>query len=312
MDLTRRLLPVDRLVAVYNVALAGIWIWFLGRTPVAPWMVVAHLAALGIVALLARAPARLAEPARTLRELYPMLWFLAFWGELDVLHQLWQVPFFDSAIRALDLRLFGLHGTHLNLYWMPRMPQIWLSEPMHFFYFAYYALIALPPIAALVTGRTDAVRDIVFRFMLTYLSCFLIYTVFPVLGPGLTLPHYQGALTSGLFYRLARGALGLGDSPGCAFPSSHVAGAVTIAYVGWRWFPRRFGVLMVIEAVGVLISTVYTQNHYPIDALSGCAWGLALQIFVAPALAARLSRGVTVPAPILPRFAEGPARSAAL
>src|SRR5438034_2994651 len=51
------------------------------------------------------------------------------------------------------------------------------------------------------------------RMMLTYLTCFVIFIVYPVYGPGLTLPRYSGPLTDGLFYRLVRASLGAGDSP---------------------------------------------------------------------------------------------------
>ena len=47
-------------------------------------------------------------------------------------------------------------------------------------------------------------------------------------------------------------ALGAGDSPGSAFPSSHVAGAVTIAYACSRWLPPRIATLLWLEAIGVL------------------------------------------------------------
>jgi len=303
MDLNPRVLPVDRFVAVYNAVFAGFWIAYAGRAPYAAWLSLAHAAAATLPALLRRAPPAPWRPIRTLRELYPLLWLAAFWPELDLLHQLRVPPTFDHQIAALDLALFGVRGTHLDLVWMWRMPYPWLSEPMHFAYWAYYLLIGIPPVVLLLLGRTQALRDIVFRMMLTYLTCFLLYILYPVYGPGLTLPRYAGPLTDGVFYQLVRATLGAGDSPGCAFPSSHVAGAITIAYAVSRWVPRWVAGLLWIEAIGVLVSTVYTQNHFPIDALSGLAWGLALQVAVAPSLARWLDGRRRVPAPILPRFA---------
>src|SRR2546427_596110 len=155
---------------------------------------------------------------------------------------------------------------------------------MHFAYWAYYLLIGLPPLALMLLGRTAALRDLVFRLMLTYLTCYAIYLVYPVYGPGLTLPRYAGPLNDGLFHRLVASALGAGDSPGSAFPSSHVAGAVTIAYACSRWLPRRIATLLWLEAIGVLVSTVYTQNHFPVDALAGWAGGRAVPIPVVAAV----------------------------
>lgn len=299
----QRVLPVDRCVALYNAIFAGFWIASATRVPYAPWLAFAHVVAAMLPALLRRAPDELSPPVRLLRELYPLIWLGAFWPELDLLHQLHIPPTFDHQIAALDLALFGVRGTHVDLVWMWRMPYRWLSEPMHFAYWAYYLLIGIPPLAFAALGRTAALRDVVFRMMLTYLTCFVIFIVYPVYGPGLTLPRYSGPLTDGLFYRLVRASLGAGDSPGCAFPSSHVAGAITIAFAAARWTPRWIGALLWAEAIGVLVSTVYTQNHFPIDALAGLAWGLLLQMAVAPPLVRWLERRPSVPAPVLPRFA---------
>src|SRR5436309_2327670 len=261
--------------------------------------------------LLRRAPATLSPPLRTLRELYPVIWLAGFWPELGLLQQLRIPPTFDQQIAALDLALFGIHGSHVNLVWMQRMPYVWLSEPMHFAYWAYYLLIGLPPLALMLLGRTAALRDLVFRLMLTYLTCYAIYLVYPVYGPGLTLPRYAGPLTDGLFHRLVASALDAGDSPGSAFPSSHVAGAVTIAYACSRWLPRRIATLLWLEAIGVLVSTVYTQNHFPVDALAGCAGAWLLQIAVAGRVARWLGDCSTVPGPVLPVFALTPVAASA-
>jgi membrane-associated phospholipid phosphatase len=308
MDLKPHVLPVDRLLAIYNALLAALWAVYVGRAPYAEWLALAHLVALTLPTLLRRAPARLSPPVRTLRELYPLLWLAGFWTELGLLQELRMPATFDHQIAALDLALFGLDGTHINLVWMWRMPYVWLSEPMHFAYWAYYLLIGLPPLALVLLGRTAALRDLVFRLMLTYLTCYAIYLLYPVHGPGLTLPRYSGPLSDGLFYQLVRATLAAGDSPGSAFPSSHVAGAMTVAYAGARWFPRWVAALVWTQAIGVLVATVYTQNHFPIDALAGLAWALLLQAAAAPALARWLGGARPRPAPVLPRYTPTPAQ----
>jgi membrane-associated phospholipid phosphatase len=255
-----------------------------------------HLVAVGFPVLLERAQLR-SRPVRVLRDLYPLLWLSVFWPELDLLHQIRIPPAFDTQIAALDLALFGVQGAHINLAWMPRMPYVWFSEAMHVAYGGYYLLIALPALAFVVQRRTAALRDLVFRLMLTYLVCFVVYSLYPVFGPAQTLPRYEGALTHGFFYGLVSAAVSLGDSPGCAFPSSHVAGAVTIAFAAWRWCPRWVGALLWAEALGVLLSTVYTQNHYPVDAVAGLVLGLGLQLLVTPVARMLVRRRHAVPIP---------------
>ncbi|MCI0689339.1 MAG: phosphatase PAP2 family protein, partial [Sporichthyaceae bacterium] len=107
---------------------------------------------------------------------------------------------------------------------------------------------------------------------------------YPVIGPAELMPHYQGELTQGLFYRLTHAARDAGDSLGTAFPSSHAAGAVTAAWLAWRWFGRPVAVLLTVQAGGVLLATVYTQNHYAVDAVAGLVWALGLQAIAVPAI----------------------------
>ena len=304
MAVGRPVLAVDRLVAAYNVLLAGVWGTLFARAVYAPWIFVAHAAAVALPYLLARAPRRPSRLVGVLGEIYPLLWLLGFWTELGFVRELLHVGAHEDSIRGLDLAVFGAHW---NGEWMPRMPQLWLSETMHFVYFAYYALIFLPPIVVGLAGRTEALRDMALRLLVTYVGCYVVYLAYPVDGPNHTMTHYAGALTDGFFYRLVHGAVHMGDSLGTAFPSSHVAGAVTIAYLAHRWFSSRVATLFTAEAIGVFFSTVYTQMHYPIDAVAGVVWGLGLQIVVVPLLTRRFEpQRQPVPVPILPAFTPMP------
>jgi membrane-associated phospholipid phosphatase len=283
--------PVDRLLQGYNVLLAGLWIAMLGLAPYAPAILAAHLAAVALPWLLRRAA--LGGAMRVLWEIYPLLWLCAFWSELDFIRHMLHPVSNDALVRALDLRLFGVH---LDQLWMAAMPHVWFSEVMHLAYFAYYPLIFLPPVIAALAGRTEASRDMTYRLLLTYVGCYLVYMAFPVDGPGATLPRFDGELTGGVIYQLVHGAVRWGDSLGCAFPSSHVAGAVTIAMLGWRWFRPGVAALLTIEAAGVFVSTVYTQQHYAIDAVAGLVLAVALQSAVAPWLALALAPAAVAPA----------------
>lgn len=301
MAVTDRVRPVDWVVAAYNALLAGVWGALLGREPYAALICAAHAAAVAMPALLRCARGRLAPPVSTLRELYPLLWLLGFWTELGFLHDALHFATWDAAVAELDRAVFG---RHLNAEWMPRAAHRWLSEGMHCAYVTYYPLIFLPPVAVLAAGRMAALRDMTFRLIVAYLGCYVVYLAFPVDGPAHTLAGYAGPLTQGWFYRLAHRLNRFGDSMGTAFPSSHVVGAVTIAYLGWRWFSRSLAALLTAEAGGVLLATVYTQNHFAVDSLAGLAWALVLQTLMAPALEGALGAGRKRPVPILPRYAR--------
>lgn len=270
-----------RLVAAYNVVLAGVWLAFLGQRSFVPWLALAHAAAATLPWMLARVPARQWGIGAALREMYPLILLAAFWTELDVLRSAAPPASNDHAIARLDEALFG---THLHAEWMPRMDALWFSELMYFSYCAYYVLIFLPPIVVAIQGRRAALRAMTLRLMATYLTLYLVYVGFPVDGPHFLHPPHQGPHTDGLFYRLVMAAQVTGDSRGCAFPSSHVAGAVTIALLAWRWLPPGVALLTSLEALGVALSTVYTQNHYAIDSVAGIAWAVAVQLLLVPAL----------------------------
>jgi membrane-associated phospholipid phosphatase len=289
---------VDVAVAGYNLVLATLWLTQLGRGPLPVVIGAAHLAAAALPFLFQRwNAAASSRPIRLLRDLYPLVFLALFWSELGLLFELRHPLSQDTVVVELDLALFG---QHLNLHWMPLMPWPWFSEVMHFVYLAYYGAVFLPPLYLLVRAHRPALDDTLFRILATYLSCYLFYLVFPVIGPAELLPQHDGALTQGFFYQLTHAARAAGDSLGTAFPSSHVAGAVTAAIVGARWFPPFIARLLLVEAVGVVAATVYTQNHYAIDAVAGIVWAVGLQLALIP-LARRLHvQPVTVRVPLLP------------
>lgn len=298
----RAVYPVDRLVAGYNILLALVWAQLVGRVSYAPLIMVAHIVAAFMPRLLERAPLAAVGLTNSLRQLYPLLWLLAFWTELDYLRANLHHTANDAPIIALDLAIFGVHW---NSEWIARMPHLWLSELMHFCYFLYYPLIFVPPLVLALARRKAALRDVVLRLMVTYLACYIVYIVFPVDGPHYLAATFQGPHTDGFFYNLVRGAQSLGDSRGAAFPSSHVTGAVTIAVIGWRWFNRPAALFLTLEAAAVVMSTVYTQNHYAIDSLTGVIWALILQGLAVPALKLWLQPTAAVtphPIPQLPTF----------
>jgi membrane-associated phospholipid phosphatase len=279
------MLPVDGIVAAYNLLLAVVWAALAPRFAPAPALAAAHLAGASLLLMLRRRP-RLSQLTGWLREYYPLLWVIGFWLELDYLLPLLHPAFFDPFVRRLDVVLFGASW---STEWSARAPSAWLSEPMHLLYMLF-PLVAVPPLWFGLTGRRDALRDVTMRLTLCYLACCLVYLRVPVLGPHAA--TLGGApVARGMFRHLAGdyALLGewVGDPPGTAFPSFHVAGAVVTAWVAWRWWRPAVAAAVTAAAAGISISTVYTQNHYVLDAVAGATIALLLQVLVAPALARR-------------------------
>jgi membrane-associated phospholipid phosphatase len=272
--------PVDWVVASYNAILAVVWLGLVPRAPGALWVVLAHAVAAGLPWLFRSIPP-VPRWLRPLRDGYPFLGLALFWAELGPLQTLRAVPPHDPFVRSLDLAIFGVHWHEI---WMNAMPGRWISETMHFSYFLYYLLLVIPPLAIGLSRGPRAFRSVALAVTITYLSCFLFYLAFPVYGPRASDAASLAAAPDGFFHTLVDRARASGDSPGTAFPSSHVAGAVTMAWLGWRWLSRRWALVLTLAALAVALATVYTRNHYAVDALAGFIWVVPLQGWLAPGL----------------------------
>lgn len=277
---TERPLVAEKLLTGYNIALALLWGAFATRVPHAPWLALAHAVAVPLPWLFARAMPTASRPLRFLRELNPLLFLGVFWLELDLIRPVLGLTGIDGPIAALDRLITG--GVHLHQVWLPAMHGRLFSEAMYFMYWAYYFAVYVPPIALALFARYEPVRDMVFRLVLVYLGCYVAFILFPVDGPHFLEVPFQGPHQDGFFYGLVEGAQGFGDSRGCSFPSSHVAAAVMGAMLAWRWLPRWIAVVLWVEAIGVLLSTFYTQHHYAIDAWAGFLWAVGAWYLAGP------------------------------
>lgn len=294
----RGIAPVDRLLAVFNLIMAAVWVALLDARPAAPWLCLAHGSAAALPWLIGRARRPLAPPVLVLRQAYPLLWLLVFWTEVDFVRHALHTASHDALISALDVAVFG---TALHSVAQPLLPSLWISEPLHFSYFAYYATIPLPLLVLALRRRTAAFDEAMFRLLLTFTTCFLAYALFPVDGPQRFGRFFDGPQADGFWYGIVHVVNSTGGALGAAFPSSHVAGAVTVAYLGWSFLSRPLAVLLTVQAAGVFLATFYTQYHYAIDSVAGLLVALVVQLWLAPALLGWQGRvRPSVPVPRLP------------
>ncbi len=113
--------------------------------------------------------------------------------------------------------------------------------------------------------------------MAAYVACYVVFLLFPVAGPNYAFPHPTGPVRDTWSAEAVYAVLGSGSSVGTAFPSSHVAAAVAAMLGLWsEWKPLAWALAI---PVGLLVvSTVYCQMHYGIDALAGIAVAVAAMI----------------------------------
>ena len=272
---------LSALLVAYNLVLAGIWISLTPRASAAPWLAVAHLGAAAGVRFAARRQ-REAPDRLSVIDLLPLVLIGAFWAELRPLFPLLHTSTLDSQIVALERSVLGFN---VHAVWWHAMP--WLRGVMELLYFGYFpGQLAILTFVA-VRMRAAAFRELLLRGAITYLVCDAIYLAVPTLGPrgaqsGL---EANAAGHAGGLFQLFNDALrNFGDSPGTAFPSSHVAGILTAAIAARATGNRLFGNVMTVLGTGVSIATVYTQNHYLLDAIAGAALAVVLQYALLPAL----------------------------
>jgi PAP2 superfamily protein len=269
------------LLVGYNLLLAGIWIGLSTGSSWAPWYAVGHVVAGGVVLVAAR---RQRESANRLSvgDLLPLLFLGAFWAELRPLFPLLHTSTLDGAVVAVER---GVLGFNVHAVWWRSMP--WLRGVMAMLYFGYFpGQIVLLSFVAL-RRQPAAFRELMLRGVVTYLCCDAIYLAIPTLGPRAMqsgLEVNSAGRSAGVFQVLNDALRNFGDSPGTAFPSSHVAGILTVAIAARATGNRAFGNAMTALGIGVSIATVYTQNHYLLDAIAGAALAVALQYAVVPAL----------------------------
>ena len=277
-----KLLPADWLMVLYNVVLAAVWLPLAPIEPAARWLLLAHLAALAVPVILAQTPQPLSRLGATLRQVYPLLWISAFWRELDIHALVAGTALNDSVLEAAERALF--HGLP-SLAWMPAMHGLAFSELMEGFYFSYYVLMAVVPLWSLLRARDDEARaDVTLRLSLAYVVAFLAFATVPTAGPMYLFPRFVGDNAHGLFRTINDVLRASGDSAGTGFPSSHVTGVIGLAAVARRHLPRPAGWAATVVAVGVVPATVYTQNHFVLDAAAGVALGLGVQLACEPVL----------------------------
>src|SRR5881296_4387363 len=261
---TARFTPVDIATLLYVAVATGAVLAFTGEDH-AGWdsLMVANALLVALVLLAPRA--REAGPVgRFLGDWYPLLLLGGLYAEVGVVNVDLGYQH-DLAIQRLELWVFG---SQLSYRWIREMPSPVFSWIMHTCYIAYYAILCASPLGLWISGRRDAARRTIFAVMVTFYACYVVFLFFPVAGPRYAFDLAHNAATAVWPARAAQWVLDQGDSWGAAFPSSHVAAAVVAALCALRFW-RPLGLVLTPLTVGLVLSVVYGQFHYAVDAVAG-------------------------------------------
>ncbi|MFN3407637.1 MAG: phosphatase PAP2 family protein [Limisphaerales bacterium] len=267
------------------VAVVGLLILFLhgGQVPGWGWLLAAHGTCLLLVhGLIHWATARPGNRVLDfLRHFYPVLLYTGFYRETGMLNQMTISGYLDAVFIRWDQMVFGFQP---SLEFMRALPWVWVSELFYAAYFSYYVMIAGVGLALFLRNRAHFHHYLAVVSFVFY-GCYLIYIFLPVIGPRILysdlVPYtpppeappaelwvWPEAVQQGPFYRIMAVIYDHFESPGAAFPSSHVAIALVTVYFSFRYL-RAIRWPHLVVAVMLCFSTVYCRYHYAVDVPAG-------------------------------------------
>ncbi len=269
--------PVDRLIGLY-IALLTVFIVAQGGVGASTgWLFAAH-ALLGILLVLFTRLDQRARVGRVLHDLYPLILLGALYSEIGILSAASDPSVIlarDELVQSWEEKLLGFQ---VSYEWIRRAPSVFWSGVLHLGYLGYFPIVILGPLMLEARGRREEARWVVLVTMMAYLMCYVVFVLWPVAGPNYAFPHPTGAVREVWSARLVYGILNGGSSFGAAFPSSHVAAAVAAVASLWRCW-RFPALVLLVPTILLIVSTVYCQMHYTVDAIAGLVVaGLALAI----------------------------------
>ena len=167
--------------------------------------------------------------------------------------------YFVIALVVRDRGIF--HAPELALDRMMGLRPSWV-----FVYASLYIFVVVLPLLVL-RGR-DLFRQTMRGYLAVMLTAYAGFLVYPTSAPRVEELTGSGftAWMLRLFYSI--------DAPYNCFPSLHVAYSFVSAFACYR-VHHGLGVTAIVWAALIAVSTVFTKQHYAIDAIAGVVMGLA-------------------------------------
>jgi membrane-associated phospholipid phosphatase len=141
-------------------------------------------------------------------------------------------------------------------------------------YGALYLFLILLPI--FVVRQEELIRRTVNAYLLIWITAYVFFVAYPTVAPRPALVVGEGFAVWGL------SALYSSDPPYNCFPSLHVAHSFVSALASGR-VHRTLGIVATICATVVALSTLFTKQHYVLDAIAGVLLAvIAYAVFLRP------------------------------
>jgi membrane-associated phospholipid phosphatase len=259
--------PVDLITGVYLALTVLLLLFGWRRIPHGGGVLLVHIGVFLSILLLGFIPRRGHILLMFFRDTYPLWGLPLLYRDVGLINRVLHKGFYDTIVLRWEHSFFGLFPSVWLRVWFPNAT---LDEFFHFSYLSYYTLVPTLGFWFYLHGREELCRVFATTMMLTFITCYLAFILFPVAGPHYVFVQEGG---KGPFARIVRAMLYGGASRGTAFPSSHVAGAVAVFLTSCR-FERPLAPLFGILGAGIFFGVVYCGLHYGVDALAGLAVGM--------------------------------------
>jgi len=212
-----------------------------------------------------------------LHDWYPMAMFIVCFEEVSrlsfVIRDEWQ----DHLLLKLEADWFSVPPT----VWLGLHGSAFLTEVLEAGYFSYFVLLIL--VGGMLYPWKDRrpFRRVMDATVLAYVTCYVIFIIFPTEGPAHTLAglHNFPIPGGGPFHWMVGLIQRNAGVHGNAFPSAHVAGGVVALYFAWRYVPKLGGVLTPLVLL-LCVGAVYDRYHYFSDVVAGAIVGAAAALMV--------------------------------
>ncbi|UCG87220.1 MAG: phosphatase PAP2 family protein [Gemmatimonadota bacterium] len=264
---------VDKLIAGYVAFITLVIVARGGLLDPGNWLLLGIHALIAVLLLLFTRLQPTDRVGQVLHDLYPLLLLPALYSVLGAINvQLGMVETFarDALVQSWEAALFG---GQVSYDWIRSAPSVFWSGVLHLAYLGYYPIIMVGPVTLIALGRRSDARHVLLATMIAFVACYIVFALFPVAGPNYAFEHPVGDVREVWSAELVYSLLDRGSAFGTAFPSSHVAATVAATVALWHVCrPLSLGVL--VPTVLLIISTVYCQMHYAIDAAGGLALGI--------------------------------------
>jgi hypothetical protein len=208
----------------------------------------------------------------------PLLYRLAVYGTVQIsyfeLREL--LPLVNSASLDPQLSYIDAHVLHFEpSLFMDRFVNSTTTEWFAFFYFGYFALLAVHVLPMVFfSRRVRLTAEFALGMITVYAVAHTVYMLVPGYGPVRFLAdRYQHALPSGFWFDAVLNAVNSGGAQKDIFPSLHTAGPVFLSLFSFRHrdkLPFKYSWPFVAFFSGnIVIATMFLRWHYLIDVLAG-------------------------------------------